>query len=88
VPHCNCEGELHRARDPLHLPSTLSHHTYRVYLLNMDLDKPLDDMIASNRKPRGGNANGGGGGGGRPRQSRERGAPTPYAVSVCPFPCL
>jgi hypothetical protein len=49
----------------------------------MDLDKPLDDMIASNQKPRGGSANGGGG---RPRQSRERGAPAPYAVSLMPSP--
>jgi len=46
----------------------------------MDLDKPLDDMIASNRKPRGGN--GDGAGGGRPRPSRERSGPTPYAVSL------
>lgn len=46
----------------------------------MDLDKPLDDLISDKRKTNGG-PGGGGRGRGAPRQSRERGAPTPYAVS-------
>lgn len=42
----------------------------------MDLDKPLDDLITDKRKsdPRRG-----------PRQSRERAAPVPYAVSTSPL---
>lgn len=48
----------------------------------MDLDKPLDDMISDKRKTNGANGGGAGGRGrGGPRLSRDRAAPTPYAVS-------
>jgi hypothetical protein len=57
----------------------LTHANY----LNMDLDKPLDEMISSKKTQRpnnGGNNNAGS----KPRQSRER-RDAPYAV--CP-PCI
>ncbi|KAK1922223.1 hypothetical protein DB88DRAFT_497586 [Papiliotrema laurentii] len=42
----------------------------------MDIDKPLDDLISGNRKPRGGDARGGRGG---PRRSDRGPNSTPYA---------
>lgn len=47
----------------------------------MDIDKPLDDIISSNRKPRGGASGGGRGRGSGPRRSDRGGKDTPYAVS-------
>lgn len=56
----------------------------------MDIDKPLDDIISANRKPRAPKSGGGGGGAGagagadraKPRVSRDRRDAAPYAVCL------
>ena len=78
-------GDHHLAPPLLSLSPSIYSHLFSTLLtqanyLNMDLDKPLDEMITSKKTQRpnnGGNNNAGA----KPRQSRER-RDAPYAV--CP----